>query len=404
MQQPLTKKYHGTVLPVYSFGNSARSQQIPGAIGLPPFKEGIKKGIPRLRDFAKTIPRHFKAFAANHALVSRVSAHLTLILLTALAVIFSNIHLPASGIRSLQPIKQVSVPSITAPVVEEKPIKLTLPLKLNSPREGIFAKAALPHTIVPERSREEISKYVVKGGDTIYGIAYQFGLAPETILWSNPELEDNPHWLGVGQEIRILPMDGIYHQVGGNDTIEAIASAYKVKPEAIINYPLNELDSPDMLIQLGQWLVVPGGRKPFVPMAVTSLVNYSANVPQGALVGTGILGWPVVGRISQGYFNYHQALDIESPIGTAILSVDSGFVAASGFDGSGYGNIVVIDHGNGLQSVYAHLKTSYVDVGDSVSKGQTIGEVGMTGRSTGPHLHLEIRQGSIRLNPISFLP
>ncbi len=401
MQQPLTKKYQTTVLPARSFG---RPQQIVGPVGLPPFQEGLRQGLPRLRQLADTAKRRVKGLLGNHALVNRVSAHLTLIVLAALAVALSQIHRPTNGIRALQPFQHMAVQAVASPVIE-KPVKLlTLPAKLNFPRDGIFIPAALPHTVIPERSHEEISKYTVQTGDSIYGIADQSGLAPETILWSNPELEDNPHWLRVGQEIRILPLDGIYHQVGGDDTIDAIASTYKVKPEAIINYPLNELDPVDLIIQPGQWLVVPGGRKPFVPMTVVSLVNYSTKVPSGALVGTGIMGWPMSGRISQGYFGYHQAIDIESPVGTAIAAVDAGFVAASGFDGSGYGNVVVVDHGNGLQSMYAHLKVSYVNVGDSVSKGQAVGEVGMTGRTTGPHLHFEIRQGSIRLNPLSFLP
>ncbi len=101
---------------------------------------------------------------------------------------------------------------------------------------------------------------------------------------------------------------------------------------------------------------------------------------------------------------YHPAIDISAWIGAPVLASDSGFVVVAGWDGTGYGNEIVIDHGNGYQTLYAHLNAFYVNVGDNVVKGQQIGEMGNTGNSTGPHLHFEVRQGTVQRNPFGFLP
>jgi murein DD-endopeptidase MepM/ murein hydrolase activator NlpD len=214
-------------------------------------------------------------------------------------------------------------------------------------------------------------------------------------------LGDNPDLLRVGQELFILPVDGVYHQVGGDDTIDGIASTYKVEPQAIINYELNELDPENPIIQPGQWLVVPGGTKPYVPRTVTA---YSGDVPEGAAQGSGIFGWPTSGTITQGYWGAHPGLDIGGWLGAPIAAADSGHVVAAGWDDTGYGYFVVIDHGNGFQTLYAHLQAYYVDTGVDVGKGEVIAEMGSTGNSTGPHLHFEIRQGTVQRNPYGFLP
>lgn len=282
---------------------------------------------------------------------------------------------------------------------------LELPTELSNFNYGVFYRESPHLESVPELPKQEITRYAVQTGDTVYGIAQKFGLAPETVLWANQELENNPHWLQLGQEINILPFDGIYHQVGSNDNIANIASTYKTSADKIIAAPINELDPNNPIIRIGQWLAVPDGRKAFVPPTVRSVTNYSlSSVPPEAVAATGIMDWPISGRISQGYYSYHPAIDIESPIGTPVLAIDSGFVVTSGWDNSGYGYHIVIDHGNGLQSLYAHLQTYHVEAGVTVQKGQTIGEIGVTGRSSGPHLHLEVRRGTVQLNPLNFLP
>jgi hypothetical protein len=220
-------------------------------------------------------------------------------------------------------------------------------------------------------------------------------------MWSNPNLEDNPDLLQVGQELTILPVDGVYHQVGGSDTIEGIASTYKTDPALVINFLPNNLDPDNPVITPGQWLVVPGGSKPFVPRVVTT---YSGPIPEGATGGSGALIWPASGNVYQGFWGGHPALDIAAWLGAPVLAADSGYVIVAGWDNSGYGYHVVVDHGNGYQTLYAHLQAYYVDAGENVTKGQQIGEMGTSGHSTGPHLHFEIRQGTVQRNPNGFLP
>jgi len=347
-------------------------------------------------------------FTSNPALLSRTSAHLMMIVLAVLVIILSSIDLPWGKISVIRPLKQAPV-TLPPPVTTgEESIPLTLPGALINTQDGILVRAAVPKTIIPERgaiveqSRTEIQVYTVEAGDTISGIAAKFGLYPETIIWANPDLEQNPDWLSIGEQLRILPVDGVYHQVGGSDTIEAIAGTYKSDPQAIIDHPLNGIDPENPVIQIGQWVLVPGGSKPFVPRTVTAY-TYSGPVPEGAIVGTGSFGWPASGSISNGFFSYHPAIDIAAWVGAPVMAADSGYVIVAGWDNM-YGYHIVIDHSNGYQTLYAHLNSYYVEAGVNVSKGQQIGEMGSTGNSTGPHLHFEVRDGTVQRNPYGFLP
>jgi murein DD-endopeptidase MepM/ murein hydrolase activator NlpD len=344
-----------------------------------------------------------KTLFNNDWVTNRASIHLTVVLLVALALGLSNAHFSWNPINAIHPLKRpTSVPeavSITAP--NEKVEPLALPVTLNNSQSDVLVRAAAPHTIIPDRSKEEIKTYVVEFGDTIVGIAQRYGLNPETIMWSNPTLGDNPDLLRVGQELVILPINGVYHQVGSEDTIEGIAATYKADPTAIIAYPLNKLDPENPVIQPGQWLVVPDGEKPYVPRTVTA---YSGPPPDDATKGTGAFGWPASGKITQDYWAGHPGLDIAGWVGAPVAAADSGHVVAAGWSNSGYGNFIVIDHGNGFQTLYGHLNAFLVNKGDNVAKGQTIAEMGTTGNSTGPHLHFEIRQGTVQRNPYGFLP
>ena len=346
-------------------------------------------------------PNFLRIFTSNESLLSRTSTHLILIVLALLAILFRNTSLSWTEIRAIQPFRYVASESTEPAAQSESAPLLTLPTQLRTTEDDVLIRAAVPHTIIPDRRRAEISTYVVERGDTVFGIAAKFGLAPETILWANTDLEANPDWLGVGRELTILPVNGVYHQVGGGDTIDKIAATYKANPEAIIKYPLNELDPENPVIGVGQWLIVPGGSKPFIPRTVTA---YSGPVPADATAGTGAFGWPASGTIFQGYWSGHPGIDIAAWTGAPVAAADSGYVIFSGWDNSGYGYTLVIDHGNGYQTLYAHLDAYYVNAGANVVKGQNIAAVGSTGNSTGPHLHFEVRQGTVQRNPIGFLP
>ena len=220
-------------------------------------------------------------------------------------------------------------------------------------------------------------------------------------MWANKALELNPDLLRVKDQLVILPINGVYHQVQKGDTLAAIAKKYKVETSSIVAYSWNKLESADQALQTGTFLIVPGGVKPFVPRTVSI---YSGPVPANAQKGTGSFGWPVSGTITQKYWTGHRAIDIGSWIGAPVVVADSGYIIWAGWDNTGYGNLIIVDHGNGYRSYYAHLSKMFVRVGDSVAKGQRIGAVGSTGNSTGPHLHFEIRYHDVNRNPLGFLP
>jgi len=254
---------------------------------------------------------------------------------------------------------------------------------------------------VPQRTvRTTVLTYRVQENDTLLGIAQKFGLKGTSLLWANDALADNPDLLHVGQRLNILPVDGALHTVVKGDTIESIAAYYKVKPEVITSYPGNEL-SPPYALQPGQKLIIPGGTKPYIPKRVTV---YEGPIPKDAKKGSGSFAWPMSGFISQKFWQGHQAIDIAAPQGTPIVAADSGFVAVVRFSNVSYGNMVIIDHGNGFQTLYAHFSVIYVEVGQSVGKGELLGLCGRTGKATGPHLHFEIIKDGIRRNPLAYLP
>jgi murein DD-endopeptidase MepM/ murein hydrolase activator NlpD len=274
-----------------------------------------------------------------------------------------------------------------------------------------LVRVASVHTQIPERPRRDIITYTVQAGDTPLSIAKQFGLDPRTILWGNPGLGSNPELLQMGQVLNILPVDGVLHEVVEGDTLESVAAAYLVDPEVIRNYAENQVPK-DGRLAAGEALVVPGGQRDLVVWSVPVRQVSSGTSGSGGSYYTGpVLGagggsfaWPLGGIITQYYWWGHRGIDIATPMGTAIAAADGGTVVYAGWSPVGYGNLVVIDHGNGFQTYYAHQSLIVVENGQWLTAGQLIGYVGSTGRSTGPHLHLEIRFNDVPLNPFDYLP
>ena len=264
------------------------------------------------------------------------------------------------------------------------------------------SRLAESHTSIPFRTRRNVIIYQVQAGDTAQSIAAAYGLKPETIMWSNPAIEDLPDLLRIGQEVVILPIDGVYHEVAEGDSLASIAAKYKVAVDAITGAAneWNGLQPPDFAITTGTKLIVADGTKPYVAKLVTA---YNGPIPEGAR-GTGRFQWPVIGRITQEYWYGHRALDIAAPTGSPVYAADGGFITFVGPTDVGYGNLIRVDHGNGFASWYGHLSSFNVVLGQAVQRGDLIGYVGNTGRSTGPHLHFEIRTGDGLINPRLYLP
>ncbi|RLC66463.1 MAG: hypothetical protein DRI52_12010 [Chloroflexi bacterium] len=325
--------------------------------------------------------------------VSRYAAHLAVILLVAFALSLKGIELPRA-------VADLPTPTPAPYLGERARIPLADRGSLRVVTTQALVRAPVPHTTIPDRPRREVITYTVRSGDTVLGIAAKFGLQGETIVWANASLEDSPDFLMPGQILNILPVDGVYHTVQEKDTLESIAKKYKVDVSAITECEYNNLTEPYKLV-LGQHLIIPGGEKPYVARYISA---WKGPVPDNVERGTGLFGWPTSGYVTQRYWSQHRAIDIGAPAGTPVYAADSGFVTFAGWTKLGYGRLIVIDHRNGFITYYAHLNACYVEAGESVGKGTLIGAVGSTGRSTGPHLHFEVRYKGVQRNPFVYLP
>ncbi|MBP6989697.1 M23 family metallopeptidase [Candidatus Shapirobacteria bacterium] len=258
-------------------------------------------------------------------------------------------------------------------------------------------------TLISNLPKGEIVEYRVVEGDTISSIAQKFGVSIDTILWEN-NLK-SVEAIKPKQIIRILPVTGVRHTVKRGETIYSIAKYYGVDSQNIIDYPFNSFSNDETFaLVAGQELIVPEGIKPKEIITGTRYVAQRV-APVMGVVGEGNFMRPTSGVISQKYSWYHPAIDIANASNPAVVAAATGSVVLAGWNAGGYGNCVVVDHGNGFQTLYAHLLNNSIVVkaGDKVSQGQKLGTMGSTGRSTGTHLHFEIKSGNGKLNPLTKL-
>lgn len=284
---------------------------------------------------------------------------------------------------------------------------------------------------VPKREYKDpqIVSYVVKAGDTLESIANSYGINVNSITESNNIKVGTV--LKAGQQLKFPSINGVLHRVKSGETLWDISKAYGIESSAI--QKTNFIDFPDKL-KISQEIIIPGAdkvktvivekpaakkttnaaktaskAKTATAVKAASTAKIRIKVPSRGGKASGLPGiiWPLKGIITSKFGTrgneYHTGLDIAAPKGTPYKAALDGKVVFSGWKGN-YGNLVILDHGDGIQTYYAHNSENLVDVGQAVSKGQVIAKVGSTGRTTGPHLHFEVRRDKEPYNPLLFLP
>lgn len=252
-------------------------------------------------------------------------------------------------------------------------------------------------TQISDKPRDQVVDYEIQEGDTLSSIAQKFDVSEDTIKWANDLKGKNPI-LKPGEILKIPPVAGIVHKVKRGETVYSIAERYQSEAQKIVNFPFNDfVDLDNFTLAVGQTLIVPDG----VPPAEKPAVRPTA--PQYLAGGGGKFLFPTTGNISQQPVWYHMALDISNKGAPDVFAAEGGKVSLAECQRWGYGCYVIVDHPGGVQTLYAHLAKYYVSIGENISRGEALGQMGSTGRSTGPHLHFEVREGGRIINPWPYL-
>ena len=276
-------------------------------------------------------------------------------------------------------------------------------LNISSPSgsESILVGEDVFQTAISQKPRDKVITYKVEGGDTLSTIARKFDISVDTIKWANDLSGDD---LSVGDELKILPVTGIAHKVGKGESVYSIAKKLDTDPQKIVDFPFNDFANPETFaLVVGQILIVPDGVKPSEQPFIQRQVFIASGPTTFSSFG---FTWPVHGIVSQFASWYHMALDIAAPFGTPIVAAQDGVVSSvsSGTWDFGYGTNVWVDNGNGYASHYTHMSGINVSPGTAVSAGKTvIGWIGVSGRTTGPHIHFEVRKNGALVNPLAYL-
>ncbi|MDD5731760.1 MAG: M23 family metallopeptidase [Patescibacteria group bacterium] len=273
---------------------------------------------------------------------------------------------------------------------------------------AFLAKPTITNTIISTLARDSITTYTISEGETYWTVAYRFEIDIDTLLWANNISDVNK--IEVGKKLIILPTNGLLYTTAPGDTVEGVSKAFNVAKDKIMAQ--NKLTSN--VLAADTQLVLPGARK-YVPKPSTAIPNYAGDTSYytgSVLAGSGNFGWPINSgaRFFSQYFGWvtkyykHTGIDLDWRNGSDIIASDTGTVVAASYGwGGGYGNHIIIDHGNGYQTLYAHLSRIDVNLGQNVSRGQHVGVMGSTGISTGTHLHFEVRQNGVAINPLIYV-
>lgn len=252
-------------------------------------------------------------------------------------------------------------------------------------------------TQVSEKPRDQTITYSIQKGDTLSTIAQKFNISVDTIKWANDIKSDS---LTIGESLKIPPVTGLVIKVNEGETIYSIAKKYKTDAQNIVNFPFNDFaDLDTFALNVGQTLIVPDGVMP----EAAPIRPPSYSLSPLAAGGNGQFAWPTIGVITQYPIWYHMAFDIANPSQPPVTAAGEGTVILVEYLTYGYGRHMIIDHGGGLSTLYGHMTEIYVKAGDHVSRGQVIGKMGSTGRSSGTHLHFEVRKNGTPVNPAPFL-
>ena len=312
---------------------------------------------------------------------------------------------------------QTSLPALTSNDTQSEAVDLP-EVNLSDPNSPITRRSTL-HTNIPTRPRQDVIAHVVSIGDSVFGIAQSYNIEPETVLWSNYDLlNDDPDMLSPGMELSIPPVDGVYYQWKEGDTFASVATQFKAEADDILNWPGNHLDLTNPQLSAGSWILIPGGEREFQQWLVPTIARDNSGVSASLLgtgactgsyegaYGSGAFSWPTGQHVLSGndYWSGHLGIDIAGTTGDGIYAADAGVIVFSGWAYGGYGYMIMIDHGTGYQTLYAHLSAVSARCGQSVYNGTYIGAMGSTGNSTGPHLHFEVRYLGGFVNPWYVLP
>lgn len=347
----------------------------------------------------RTIVRAWLIFRGDKVTPVRLASHAALLLMAVLVLVLSRIDLPDWQIARAAPAPAEDAAPAPELIFEQLPLGGSPLLE-----SGVLVRAPVPFTEIPDRPRTGVITYTVQLDDTVLGIAEQFKLNPNTVLWANLEDLNKPFVMEVGQILLIPPVDGVLHTVKDGDTVEKVAKLYKVTADVITGYASNGLASADDPLTAGAVLIVPGGDRTPPEQIVAAPAARGGAGTSAPWRAAGFV-WPSYGRLTQRFWlPAHPAIDIGAPTGTPVVAADEGTVITAGWSSVGYGNLILIRHTDGFVTLYAHLSSIGVNYGDYVARGQRIGAVGSTGRSTGPHLHFEIQVGGRSYNPLTYLP
>jgi murein DD-endopeptidase MepM/ murein hydrolase activator NlpD len=261
---------------------------------------------------------------------------------------------------------------------------------------SVVTGARSPVTVAAEDARPVIVRTIAKE-DTLSTMANYYDISLEALAYANAISEEDER-LALGHELLIPPGEGALHKVNEGDTVEALADRFKVDPAAIMSY--NRVYFEPERFAVGQLVFVPGATLPALKRTER---NKAITIPASAALParTGRLGLPVNGVFTQYFWWGHSGVDIAAPYGTGLGASDDGIVVATGPVPVG-GLRVCVQHAGGLETCYYHASAVYVSPGQTVARGQLIAAIGLTGVTTGPHVHWELKVNGVLQNPLAY--